>query len=501
MKTTNKIIIILILSVFFKFKTYSQGLNPFIDGPFYEHCSKVKAIENDKFLVLQNVMEPPVGGFTTHYSEIASKSFSQICLSNNKGYFKKCLAFPDNDSTYYFAEYFEILENGKIAIGGNINPPNNSVTPFFAIVNQNLDSFELIKTIPFLTDYMVSFNTKGNNIYLSTEAYVLKYDISGSFISNYAFNSDTLTNPFYYDNSFFAFNNKLYYHFQNLFANQDENYIAVLDENYNIELFQTTIFSNRPSNLNIRLAKRGLALNSENYFISGIFNTPGVSTKNYPAIFKLDTANSFEILFVDSTVEKFGNTPLYIENQIDIFNKDNIYVSFPISNTTEEGLIVYSINENGFQNWKQKILLDNALEFPLNTTILANTLVVNDKNELFLTIEVKDNFNKKDVYIIKLDSLGNPSDFETGIFSFGPKLEINDFALFPNPVQNKLSIETALKGNFKLNVFDVLGKQITTYAFENSATLNVEKLNQGIYFYTISNQEDKQLQEGKFLKE
>lgn len=499
MKVINSLVIAIALVAMSNLKAYAQELKPFIDGPFYEHCSKVKAIGNDKFLLLQNVMEPPVSGFTTLYTDIPSKSFSQICISDNRGLILKSLAFPDNDSTYYFAEYFEVLDNGKIAIGGNINPPNNSVTPFFAIVNQDLDTFELIKTLPFLTDYVQSFNTIGNKIFIGTNSYVLQYNFDGSSVNNYAFNSDTIINPFSFDNSFFSFNNKLFYHFQRYFTNPDKNYLASIDENNYIELFQTTIFTNRPNNLNVKLAKRGKTLNNQYYFISGILTT-GIET-NYPSIFKLDTFNKFEIYFVDSTELKFGNTPLFLENQIDIFNENNIYASFPIHNATEEGMVIYSIKENGDLNWKQKILLGNNLEFPLNTTILANTLVVNAKNELFITIEVKDNNNKKDVYIIKLDSLGNLVEFPTGIFSFGPKVSVNNFLLYPNPVKNMLQIETALQGKFQLSVYDVLGKEVSNFSFENKSVLNVEKLLKGNYFYTITDNDGKQIQQGKFLKE
>jgi len=68
--------------------------------------------------------------------------------------------------------------------------------------------------------------------------------------------------------------------------------------------------------------------------------------------------------------------------------------------------------------------------------------------------------------------------------------EIKDFKMYPNPVVNgKLFINTANNSIKKIQIFDVLGKQIfSTYL--SGKELNVSKLNSGIYILKI-NQEDK----------
>jgi len=89
---------------------------------------------------------------------------------------------------------------------------------------------------------------------------------------------------------------------------------------------------------------------------------------------------------------------------------------------------------------------------------------------------------------------GCASVFPIGAYTLGTasvnRNEIQNFTMYPNPVEDgKLFINTANNSIKKIQIFDVLGKQIfSTYL--SGKELNVSKLNSGIYILKII-EEDK----------
>lgn len=58
---------------------------------------------------------------------------------------------------------------------------------------------------------------------------------------------------------------------------------------------------------------------------------------------------------------------------------------------------------------------------------------------------------------------------------------IKEIAIYPNPANNTLNFKVSFTENFKVSVYDILGKNVLTATLENGNSLNVSKLNSGIY--------------------
>lgn len=79
----------------------------------------------------------------------------------------------------------------------------------------------------------------------------------------------------------------------------------------------------------------------------------------------------------------------------------------------------------------------------------------------------------------------------------------NKFALYPNPNNGSMQLEYDIKNcdNCKLIIYDLLGKSIANYSLtEQTGILNIneKQLNEGVYFYSI-NQNDKVIYQNKFV--
>jgi len=73
-----------------------------------------------------------------------------------------------------------------------------------------------------------------------------------------------------------------------------------------------------------------------------------------------------------------------------------------------------------------------------------------------------------------------------------PPLSINDntidkISIYPNPTADKLYIKSVLTENFKISVFDILGKKIMNAYLKTNNPLDVSQLHNGIYFIRFDN--------------
>lgn len=59
--------------------------------------------------------------------------------------------------------------------------------------------------------------------------------------------------------------------------------------------------------------------------------------------------------------------------------------------------------------------------------------------------------------------------------------KINEFLVYPNPTKNSLNFKVPFNENFKVSVFDILGKNVLNATLETNKPLDVSKLNSGIY--------------------
>lgn len=79
--------------------------------------------------------------------------------------------------------------------------------------------------------------------------------------------------------------------------------------------------------------------------------------------------------------------------------------------------------------------------------------------------------------------------------------EINNYkvSVYPNPVQNQLNFELSTS-NYSVRIIDITGKTISnTTSIANKLKVNTSSLNNGIYFYTILNDNGNVITTNKFI--
>ena len=119
--------------------------------------------------------------------------------------------------------------------------------------------------------------------------------------------------------------------------------------------------------------------------------------------------------------------------------------------------------------------------------ILAGTSGSND-------YDVSGNHGGNDYWVVKLRS-----DVHSGIAS----LPTNSISLYPNPVQNQLTLNLSIPASqATIRVYDIQGRMITLPpTFTNKqAQLNTEKLPDGFYTLQIINNKTGESELGKFVK-
>lgn len=497
----NKLILILLV-LLGVVKINAQDFKPFIITPYFDIVTEIIPLQNGGFVTMEVIPGKVLSTFEILSPEdIDNYGFSNIAMYNANGIKIKSLKLPDTDSTVFYTTQMILLSNGSYCIAGeHINNITGVHKLFFAIIDSQLNGIENLNIIDHPNNQgcgAVLEYYNGDLIFKMHDGHdkIKQYTKNGTFVRE--FNLSTSASATCLGISSGVKPNTMHHLNKNLYF-----YCGLMDRFLVLdELFhQSSIDLNYFPSLGYKkikyLSQEAVHANfNEILFKAAIVGTTNTDSV-YAAIFKIDTFNNVTPFYSDTLKSISGHT-FHYRSPVSIGN-NKIYAVYNDDFLSKTNFVVYSLNSNGSLNWKKHLSLNASVS--KHTGYLTGNCITSDGSFLF-TLLVDDVYGNSDVYYYKIDSLGNLSDFETGIFSFGPKLEVNDFGLFPNPIQNKLSIETALKGSFKLKVFDALGKQITTYTFENSTSLNVEKLNQGIYFYTISNQEDEQLQEGKFLKE
>lgn len=75
-----------------------------------------------------------------------------------------------------------------------------------------------------------------------------------------------------------------------------------------------------------------------------------------------------------------------------------------------------------------------------------------------------------------------------------------DSKLYPNPANSIIYIESSFDGAVGVQVFDLTGKLILAETLDAISSINISKINSGVYFYVINNT-DGVTSSGKFIKE
>jgi hypothetical protein len=92
---------------------------------------------------------------------------------------------------------------------------------------------------------------------------------------------------------------------------------------------------------------------------------------------------------------------------------------------------------------------------------------------------------ERDIYVIKLDSLGN---FVTGVNN-PSGVQVHDFIVYPNPAQNHLNVQySSVKKSGKATLINSTGQQVEEIilpANSTGKTINIEHLPSGIYLLRL----------------
>jgi hypothetical protein len=164
--------------------------------------------------------------------------------------------------------------------------------------------------------------------------------------------------------------------------------------------------------------------------------------------------------------------------------------------------------------------------FKLNTTLLGS---VNQSN----LVQIADNLpyynnpgNIKQYSFLSAGLAGNKmaifngklwlgtngmSTFYRSLADFGYDITVGEKApnnekikssgvVFPNPTKDKLTITDLAQGS-QLTIYNSIGQLVVQLSNSQSQTIDISKLEKGIYTYSIINNKQNEISSGKFIKE
>lgn len=183
-----------------------------------------------------------------------------------------------------------------------------------------------------------------------------------------------------------------------------------------------------------------------------------------------------------------------------LFFSNTIGGGNPNNNTSvsKNYISMHKIDTLGNTIWEYYIGGDSATYFSEHVlaTKDGGCLLVFDRFNL------ENEFGNEDVYYIKFDKDGNVEEnFLENISDYTPIKNLpkpQAFLIYPNPADENLNIISSVIKDKYISIYSNLGQHIQTKKLSNS--INLSDLQQGNYFYSIINEKQEKLQEGKFLK-
>jgi hypothetical protein len=109
--------------------------------------------------------------------------------------------------------------------------------------------------------------------------------------------------------------------------------------------------------------------------------------------------------------------------------------------------------------------------------------VINDTNPAIFDLEIQDFDNDGDLDIASISYLSAKlSVFLNDRFTLGvDEQSIESIGIYPNPVTNQLHFKGTFNSDLEVSVYDVLGKRIINNTIKFGESLDVSKLNNGLY--------------------
>lgn len=491
-----KVVFNLILSLLIAKASYSQmyDLNVFLNpSEAYDFCQDLKFNDSGDMLVLHqyhNFIENSSGP-----SEFVNRllfpdqSYSVLSLYNNNGSLINKLAFPCNDSLYYYAFNIEFLENGTIAVLGHVfDVAVGKYDVFYANVAGNLSMFNelIIFEKPLTNEHFLGFHKKANSKYLiyynqpsftPVKDCLLEIDINGNTIRELLDFGSGLYTGTYLTNSFYL--NEKFYHY----AGYDD--FVSIDNNNVITFYPNGL--NDFNNDFYPLTKSGTVLNDTYYCNSskGIYNK----------VIRYNLDNTFETIFEDTLSFALRNG---YSKVFSLANKNNLYSAFSFTDSLG-GIVLYNIDTIGNLNWKTIIRLDDYGLANGDEIVVQNVIATPEKGCL-IAFGVKDQFDRVDCFILKVDSLGEQKDIFTGLSNSHKPLNLS---IYPNPSFGEIVIDIQdylLTGKEYIEFYNALGNRVGQHNLSNRKSYY--KLSQnikGIIFYRVIDEDKKVIQNGHIL--
>lgn len=228
---------------------------------------------------------------------------------------------------------------------------------------------------------------------------------------------------------------------------------------------------------------------SGEFFIAGATASSGAGLLDACA-YKCDNLGNLMSTFVDGTA-----------------TNDEIYTSIAISKKNSVNNFCFIEKEffPGFKLQTKVIELDVNLYYKIATDYGSSSndetfKIVATKDRGYAIVGYTQGYNAilTDVFFLKLDSLLDGGNFS--IVSVN-ELEKNDInvKVFPNPSSSIINIKTSIEiKNSELHLFDLLGNEIILNnkiinSDNNTITINLADLTNGIYFLKIHNHTEKVL--------
>ena len=234
----------------------------------------------------------------------------------------------------------------------------------------------------------------------------------------------------------------------------------------------------------------------------------GVEPNYYPPYFEKINKNTGVVWrsFIPTQFESL-NMPAYVKT----FNNNMYVLGFSYDSSINNGnstAIFAKFDSMGNLKWRQNYFK--------RTRTLANNYLsdfVQTKDGGFMLCgsswDTLNGLNVQCTWIVRVDSNGcevancivKDTTHNVGIGQL--EIKENDFKLFPNPCNQSLVISRLSLGNTKVEVVDVLGRELEDLKMSrlgNEIQVDVSRLVSGIYFLKITD-EKRMVRIGKFVKE